>query len=122
MRILVIDDMPQIRKMLRRMLADHEVVECVNGAEALDLLDDDDGFDLILSDMDMSVMDGARFYAALELRNSPLCSKVVFVTGGGSSDRQSKFLSSTSCPIVVKPFVVTDLNHVISSFGEIYEQ
>ena len=121
MRILIIDDMPHIRKMLRRMLRGHEVIECVNGAEALDLLDDDDGFDLILSDMDMSVMDGARFYAALEFRNSPLCSKVVFVTGGGSSDKQSQFLDSTSRPIVAKPFGVKDLNHVISSFGEIYE-
>lgn len=117
MRILIVDDMPQIRRMLRRMLGAHEIVECGNGAEALEVLNKDSKFDVILSDMDMGVMDGALFYAALESRQPSLCSKVVFVTGGGSCQSQNNFLNTTTRPIVAKPFGAKDLNHAISSVG-----
>jgi len=117
MRILVIDDVPQIRRIIRRMLREHDVVECSDGMAALEVLNGDDGFDVIFSDMDMAGMNGADFYAALEFRSPLLCSRVVFVTGGGASIAQDKFLRSTARPIVSKPFGVNDLNHAINFVG-----
>lgn len=117
MRVLVIDDIPQIRKIICRMLKDHDVVECRSGEEALDVLKNDEAFDVILSDMDMGVMDGATFYATLAERNPALSDRVIFVTGGGSNAEQNRFLAVTDRPIVSKPFGVKDLNHAISSVG-----
>lgn len=117
MRILVIDDIPQMRRILRRMLGGHEVVECKDGSEALNVLLGDDSFDVILSDMDMGVMDGESFFEALTEHKPELSDRVVFVTGGGATLSQSRFLSSTSRPVVSKPFRSEDLNHAISSIG-----
>ena len=60
-RILVVDDSPVNRAVLRAMLkkigvADIELVE--NGKAALDMLEKDSAFDLVMSDMWMPVMDG----------------------------------------------------------------
>jgi CheY-like chemotaxis protein len=115
MRILVIDDMPQIRKVICRMLKGHEVVECTNGRDALCILSDDDAFDVILSDMDMGIMDGEMFYVELARRSPLMSEKVVFVTGGGGSIAQDAFLKMAPCPVVMKPFRAQDLNYAMSS-------
>jgi len=117
MRILVVDDIPLIRRIIKRMLREHEVVECGSGAEALDVLGEDDQFDVILSDMNMGGMDGASFYTNLELRQPLLCSRVVFVSGGGATSVQAQFLRTTSRPVVSKPIDVQDLNIAIDMIG-----
>ena len=58
--ILVAEDNPEIRDIIRATLefAGYEVVEAVNGQEALDAIARHGSFDLILSDIQMPVMDG----------------------------------------------------------------
>lgn len=114
LRILAVDDSPQIRKVIRRFLKEHDVVSCGNGSDALDLLKSDNGFDVILSDMDMPVMDGAGLYEALEKSHPSLASRVVFVTGGGANREQQRFLRTTLRPMVTKPFRVEDLAYAIA--------
>ena len=65
-RILVVDDHPLNRNLLKTILgyARHEVIEAGDGAEALDLVRSQP-FDLIISDILMPTMDGVAFVQAL---------------------------------------------------------
>jgi|GEM_PF-2806752 PAS domain S-box-containing protein len=65
-RILVVDDRPLNRDLLKTILgyANHEVVEAEDGADALDLVRTRP-FDLIISDIVMPTMDGVAFVQAI---------------------------------------------------------
>lgn len=88
MKILIVDDTCDDRSMLRCALEanGHEIMEACNGQEGLQAASAH-GFDLILSDVLMPVMDGFRF-----LRNFRESSGVPFVfysaAYGGKSDMQ----------------------------------
>jgi len=59
-RILVVDDYPQIRKLIREALeneGDYEVNEAENGLEALNLLKKRT-YDIVISDVLMPIMGG----------------------------------------------------------------
>jgi class 3 adenylate cyclase len=79
-RILVVDDTPFNRRLFGRMLGSigHEVVEAVDGREALSRLRDRDAepVDVVLLDINMPVMDGYETLAALKaddaLRDVPV--------------------------------------------------
>lgn len=59
-KILLIDDDPAQRLLIQMLLKDneHEVLEAENGADALKLLNKDHNINLIITDLDMPVMDG----------------------------------------------------------------
>ena len=67
-RILLIEDSPLYQKIQKDFLEEngYEVKVCANGEAALNLLRDDSQFNLIISDLEMPVMDGWTF--AEELR------------------------------------------------------
>jgi class 3 adenylate cyclase len=79
-RVLVVDDTPFNRRLFGRLLGSigHEVVEAVNGREALTRLHDPDAesIDVVLLDINMPVMDGYETLAALKadeaLRDLPV--------------------------------------------------
>ena len=58
-RCLVIDDTPSIRKMMSRLLKTHDVDTACNGAVGLDMMKSN-GYDIVLLDMFMPVMDGVE--------------------------------------------------------------
>ncbi|HEY6565222.1 MAG TPA: response regulator, partial [Pirellulaceae bacterium] len=76
-RILVVDDTQFFRDMVGKCMRDegYEVSTAAQGAEALDLLRREK-FDLVVSDVEMPVMDGLEFAAAVRgdeaLRSIPL--------------------------------------------------
>lgn len=60
--ILVVDDTPSIRKMMRRFLKDHMVDVAVDGGDGLDKMKDKK-YDVVFLDMMMPVLDGAQCLA-----------------------------------------------------------
>lgn len=80
--ILVIDDDPAIRGIIRRILenAAHEVEEAGNGKEGLRRLRDRPA-DLVIADVYMDEMDGVEFL--IETRRARLESPVLMMSGGG---------------------------------------
>ncbi|MFQ6026503.1 MAG: response regulator, partial [Dehalococcoidia bacterium] len=58
-KILVVDDEPNIREVIKRLLSKegHEVIEATNGSEALEIVSYGSP-DIILLDVAMPVMDG----------------------------------------------------------------
>lgn len=63
-RIMAIDDSEAFRIEIKDILSHHEVVEAVDGLDALSLLEKDPHFDLIICDVNMPNMDGIEFSKA----------------------------------------------------------
>ncbi len=59
-RILVVDDEPNLRDIYQAFLfkLDVDSSTAENGKKALDIIANDDGFDLIITDIDMPEMNG----------------------------------------------------------------
>ncbi len=81
-RILIIDDEDELRAMLRQMLeqAGHEVAEAVNGAEGIQLYEQDT-HDLIITDIIMPEKEGVE--TIIELRRADPDLPIIAISGGG---------------------------------------
>jgi DNA-binding response OmpR family regulator len=105
-RILIVDDDPSSRTLLRLTLSymtDAEFLEAANGAEAMSLAHEQK-FDLILLDIMMPVMTGIEFLkqsaADEELSGVP----VVMVTALTERRLVLESVTLGACDYVVKPF------------------
>ena len=85
MRILVVDDNDQMRKMLRLILetARHEVSEAANGKMALHLQKTMPA-DLVITDIIMPEMDGIELIS--KIRKITPRVKIIAISGGGKVD------------------------------------
>ncbi len=83
-RILIIDDEPNLRSMLRRMLhqAGHQVNEAGNGAEGIALCERNPP-DLVITDILMPKKEGIETIIALHRANPNL--PIIAISGGGRS-------------------------------------
>ncbi len=81
-RILIIDDEDELRSMLRQMLeqAGHQVTEAVNGAEGIQLYEQDT-HDLIITDIIMPEKEGVETIIALRRTDPDL--PIIAISGGG---------------------------------------
>lgn len=118
MRILVVDDDHDVRKMLHRGLAimGHKVFVAENGALALSLLRERE-FDLVLTDIFMPEMDGFEFLK--ELRKHHACLPAIALSGGGQGMSGEFFLNiarrfGVYCTLQ-KPFSLTEVSMAIES-------
>ncbi|MEM9192883.1 MAG: response regulator [Myxococcota bacterium] len=100
-RILLVDDDPELRELLRRTLArdDWTVVEAENGEQALTLVGQQ-RFDLVLLDLMMPVMDGFEFMAELNADDHDL--PVVVITARDINDEDRRRLGGGVTRILKK--------------------
>jgi len=105
-RILIIDDEPNMRSMLRRMLhqAGHQVNEAGNGAEGIDSYERDPP-DLVITDILMPKKEGIETIIALHRADPDL--PIIAISGGARTGGKD-FLSSAeklgACHTLAKPF------------------
>jgi len=81
-RILVVDDEAEVRDVVRRILEPEglELLEAGNGQEALAVVEQQSApIDLLLTDLQMPVMDGEQLATAVRSRFPKM--KVLFLTG-----------------------------------------
>jgi CheY-like chemotaxis protein len=81
-RVLVVDENPIVRGTITTLFArsGYPVVSAGRGGEAAELIQKDD-FDLVVSDFDVSDMNGYQLACMIKQRNGR--TKVVLMTGGG---------------------------------------
>ncbi len=81
-RILLIDDDPTVRTVLRLtlILSGHSVTEAPNGRDGLAALDRGDSHDLVITDIIMPDFDGLELL--LELRRRASQVKIIAMSGG----------------------------------------
>jgi len=111
-RLLIVDDEEALRYLLGEFLGElGAVTVAANGAEAL-ALTQQQFFDVIITDVDMPVMNGLDFYRAVAGHDSPDRSRFIFVTGKGLSE-VTKFIATTGAPLLLKPFALAALRQTV---------
>lgn len=117
-RILLIDDDALLRRSFSRILADHEVVACASGQDALATLGADRTFDLILCDLQMPGMDGMSTFEAASQLDERLASRFLFLTGGACDERTDAFLSVHATRVLWKPMSPAAVRGAIAAILE----
>ncbi|HYI02053.1 hybrid sensor histidine kinase/response regulator, partial [Hyalangium sp.] len=114
-RVLVVDDEPNVTLSLQRALSrEHEVATANNARDALRLLAQDRGFDVILCDLMMPGMTGMDLYAELDREAPELARRIVFMTGGAFTARAVSFLQGVPNPKMGKPLNLEELRMLIT--------
>jgi two-component system, chemotaxis family, chemotaxis protein CheY len=108
LKVLIVDDSSVMRKIVERALRQAgldltEVLEASNGAEALAEVQKG-GLDMILSDINMPVMDGLELLKSLATIECAKGVPVVMITTEGSEARVVEALSAGAKGYLRKPF------------------
>jgi two-component system cell cycle response regulator CpdR len=115
MRILIADDEESMRVLVARAITldGHEIVTAQDGAEALEILTDQDGaFDLLLTDIKMPVMDGIAL-ALAAARDFPDVI-ILLMTGFADQRERASGLNAIVHDVVTKPFSVADIRTAVA--------
>jgi two-component system chemotaxis response regulator CheY len=121
-KALIVDDSSVMRKIVERSLRQagldlSEVFEASNGAEALAVVTEKH-VDLILSDINMPVMDGLEFVRQLQGVPQAKGIPVVMITTEGSESNVVQALSLGAKGYIRKPFTPDQVKeHVIPVLG-----
>lgn len=117
-RILLVDDEPDVRSTLRRVLErdGHEVLEACDGLEALRIAGETP-VELVITDMLMPKMDGIELILAFRSHHSDI--PIIAMSGGGQVvprelvlDNANQLGVVTSLP---KPFEVLELRSLVET-------
>ena len=112
-RILIVDDEPSLRKVLRAHLgrAGYEVETAEDGEAAVQALDEAP-FDLVVSDLRMPRMDGMGLLGWCRTHHPGL--PVVLITAHGTVDSAVEAIKQGAYDYITKPFDQEELRSIIS--------
>ena len=114
-RVLIADDEESMRLLVARAIAmdGHEIVTAEDGAEALEILNRDNGAsDLLLTDIKMPVMDGIALALAVA-RDFPRLT-VLMMTGFADQRERASGLEAIVHDVITKPFAVADIRTAVA--------
>ena len=113
-RILVVDDEPDIRQILRTVLEQegHEVVEADDGLSAYEVARERP-FDLVLLDAIMPGMDGYQLLEKL-LGVDDFAAPVIMVTGRSDAEGMFKEMSGGAIDHIGKPFTLDEVRGTVA--------
>jgi two-component system NtrC family sensor kinase len=116
LRLLFVDDEPNIRRGYQRAFAKHhEVMLASDGLEALAVLGAGDDYDVVICDLTMPNMTGMELFERIQVLHPQLVDRVIFVTGGAPTAEAQQFLATTTCPVLAKPFERQELVALIDA-------
>jgi len=106
-RILLVDDSLSARMIIKQHLQivgcrDSEFVEVKNGKEALDFLKGEK-VDLIVTDMNMPVMDGTEFLMRLKASPKFNAIPVIIISSAANQDNKARFMGFGANYVIPKP-------------------
>lgn len=112
-RILVVDDEPDVRVLLRTILESdgHMVVEADDGLTAYDIVRDSP-FDLVLLDAMMPGMDGYQLLEKL-LGVDDFAAPVVMVTGRSDAEGMYMEMDAGAIDHISKPFTLEEVRRTV---------
>ena len=114
-RVLIADDEASMRALVARAIAldGHETVTAQDGAEALEILTREGGaFDLLLTDIQMPIMDGIAL-ALSAARDFPDLT-ILLMTGFADQRERASNLEALVHDVITKPFSVTDIRTAVA--------
>jgi len=114
-RVLIADDEDSMRTLVARAVAmdGHDTVTAEDGAEALEILIRERGaFDLLLTDIQMPVMDGIAL-ALAAARDFPDLT-ILLMTGFAAQRERAHGLNAIVHDVITKPFSVADIRTAVA--------
>jgi CheY-like chemotaxis protein len=114
-RVLIADDEDSMRALVARAIAmdGHETVTAQDGAEALEILTSERGaFDLLLTDIQMPIMDGIAL-ALSAARDFPELT-ILLMTGFADQRERASNLTAIAHDVITKPFSVADIRTAVA--------
>jgi CheY-like chemotaxis protein len=113
-RVLIVDDEESMRLLVARAIAmdGHDIITATDGAEALEILGTDSAFDLMLTDIQMPIMDGIAL-ALTAARDFPQLT-ILLMTGFADQRERASGLSAIAYDVISKPFSVADIRTAVA--------
>jgi two-component system, cell cycle response regulator CpdR len=114
-RVLIVDDEESMRVLVARAIAmdGHEIVTAEDGAEAIEILNGGpEKFDLLLTDIQMPVMDGIAL-ALTAARDFPDLT-ILLMTGYAEQRERASGLNAIAHDVITKPFSVADIRTAVA--------
>ncbi len=114
-KILVVDDSALIHQMYRLVMSRYkcEIVDAMNGQEALDLLALQNDVQLILLDINMPVMNGVQFLEKASALGITRRTPVIIISTEGKEEDTIRGLKLGAKGYLKKPFNPSDLHDLI---------
>lgn len=108
-RILIAEDEAAVRTLLVRAFTQdgHEVVSAPDGAAAFEQMGSADPFDLLLTDIQMPVMDGIALALAAKREHPDLT--ILLMTGYTDQRERAQGMKALIHDIVQKPFSLAEI-------------
>lgn len=105
-KILIVDDMASMRKMVAFTLenAGHEVIQADDGDVALEIANAQDGFALVITDVNMPNMDGITLTAELRKLQPFKFIPILLLTTEAGKDKKMEGKAAGATGWLVKPF------------------
>jgi two-component system, chemotaxis family, chemotaxis protein CheY len=119
--ILVVDDSSSMREMVSYTLksAGHSVTAAQDGAEALKIAGAEKQFDLVITDINMPVMDGLTLIRELRRLQQYLYRPILVLSTESSTETKSAGRSAGATGWIVKPF---DPDQLLGVVGKVLPQ
>lgn len=113
-KILVAEDEDSLRRFVSRALQmdGHEVDQAIDGAHGLDRLREVEGYDLLLSDIRMPIMDGIELAHTASAEFPAL--KILLMTGFAEQRERADNLNDVVLDVVSKPFSLPDIRDAVA--------
>lgn len=114
MRILVVDDSKTVHFFIKSLFVgtSYEVLNAMDGAEAVELVNNDSAIDVVLLDWEMPVKDGVTTLA--EIRDNGNAVPIIMVTSKNDASNIIKALEKGANEYIMKPFTKEVLFEKIS--------
>lgn len=117
-RVLVVEDSPTMRQLIifaLKRLRNLEIVEANDGVEGLKKMSEKK-FDLVLTDINMPVMDGIKLITLIRKDGAHKEVPIVVITTEGGADDREKALSLGANTYITKPIQAA---HVLTTVKQL---
>lgn len=116
-RILLVDDDEVLRRTATRLLVrlGHQVLGAPNGRAALEILEAEGEFDVIISDVSMDEMGGLELFQILRERGQE--GRFVFTSGHSVQELTARGTLPEGTTYLAKPWTVQEINRALEKTG-----
>ncbi len=106
MKALTVDDSQTVRVMVRNILEDNEieVLEATNGREALQIVQENEGIDVILLDWEMPLMNGYEFLTEVRRHKLAENTRIIMLTTLKKMSNILQAIDAGADEYIMKPF------------------
>lgn len=104
--VLIVDDSASMRQMVNFTLSEEgfDVVEAANGKEGIDTLNSLESVDLLISDINMPIMDGIEMIKGVRQGSKHKFVPIIILTTESEDGKKKEGIGAGASAWIVKPF------------------